>query len=128
MIYSHSQNNWDIFSFSIVSLHQKWDETRLLSPGTKYTSNLTSCWGLRKFQENLKMQCIHLAIALEGWTKPAVKLCIKKFHSWYLQIIPKVLCNDCLRKQNSILNSVQTLWNITFLQILVSLKPLKAII
>ena len=35
----------------------------------------------------------------------------------FLKIVSKYFVNDCLRKQTSLLNSVQIPWNINFLEI-----------
>ena len=100
---------------------------------------------IRKSQRNLKIECRYnlvsslpsgnknLAIALENWARSAINFALKSYVpdlnlTFPISRFPKLVSNyfghDCVRKQLSLVNLVQTPWNINFLQILVSLKLL----
>ena len=42
--HNSSQNIWDLIFFSIVSIHNNWNEARLASPEVECTSCLMSYW------------------------------------------------------------------------------------
>ena len=81
----------------------------------KMPNHLSNLWKSERLRKVM-------ALALENWTKSAIKFSMKVPITWFHELVSNYFVKEYLRKQNSLFNLVQTLWSLNFLKMLVSLE------